>query len=192
MNSKFMHNQYLIRKQILSIIGAKIDIFDESGQGILFSQMKKFKLKEDIRLYNDDSMQEELLTIKARSVIDFSATYDVVDAVTGENVGSLRRKGMKSILKDEWSILDARGTEIGLVKEDNPFLAFLRRFLSNLIPQKFHVEIGGNRVALFKQDLNPFIGKLRVDFSQDTGYKLDRRLGLAAAILLVAIEKQQG
>ncbi|QHW30952.1 hypothetical protein GZH47_08865 [Paenibacillus rhizovicinus] len=192
MNPKFTHTQYLVRKQIMSLAGANIDIFDSSGQPVLFSKMKAFKLKEDIRLFADDSMQDELISIQARSVIDFSATYDVVDSATGERLGSLRRKGMKSMLKDEWAIMDARETEIGLIKEDSALMALLRRFLTNLIPQKFHVEMGGERVALFKQDLNPFVGKLNLDFGLDTDNRLDRRLGLAAAVLLVVIERQQG
>ncbi len=192
MNPKFTQSQYLVRKQILTLAGAKIDIFDGSGQPVLYSQMKAFKLKEDIRLFSDDTMQEELISIQARSVIDFSATYDVVDSVTGENLGSLRRKGMKSMLKDEWVILDRSETEVGLIKEDSPWMALLRRFLTNLIPQKFHVEMNGERVALFRQDLNPFVGKLNLDFSLDTNQRLDRRLGLAAAVLLVVIEGQQG
>lgn len=191
MNPKFTHTQYLVRKQILSLAGAKIDIFDSEGQPVLFSQMKAFKLKEDIRLFADDTMQQELISILARSVIDFSATYDVVDSVTGERIGSLRRKGMKSLLKDEWVILDGSETEVGLIKEDSPWLALLRRFLTNLVPQKFHVEMNGDRVALFKQDWNPFVGKLKLDFSLDAGNRLDRRLGLAAAVLLVVIERQQ-
>lgn len=192
MNPKYEHDRYLIRKQILALVGAKIDIFNGNGEPVLFSQMKAFKLKEDIRLFSDDTMREELISIQARSVIDFSATYDVVDSVTGESLGSLRRKGMKSILKDEWVILDPSEREIGLIKEDSALMAFLRRFLTNLIPQKFHVDVDGKPVALFKQDLNPFVGKLNLDFSMDREGLLDRRLGLAAAVLMVAIERQQG
>ncbi|MDI4645823.1 hypothetical protein [Cohnella hashimotonis] len=192
MNPKFTHTQYLVRKQVMSLVGAKIDIFDGSGQPVLFSQMKAFKLKEDIRLFSDDTMQDELISIQARSIIDFSAIYDVFDSTTGENLGSLRRKGVKSMLKDEWAILDTSEREIGLIKEDSALMALLRRFLTNLIPQKFHVEMGGAPVALFKQDLNPLVGKLRLDFSYDKDNRLDRRLGLAAAVLLVVIEGQQG
>lgn len=192
MNPKFSQTQYLARKKILSLVGAKFHIYDNSGQLVLFSQLKAFKLKEDIRLYGDETMKDELITIKARSVIDFSATYDVVDAVTGERLGSLRRKGMKSILKDEWVIMDASETEIGHIKEDSRLLAMLRRFLTSLIPQKFHVEINARTIAVFKQNFNPFVGKLNVDFSLDSANELDRRLGLAAAVLLLAIEGKQG
>ncbi|MBD3918889.1 hypothetical protein H8B09_09010 [Paenibacillus sp. PR3] len=192
MNPKFAQSKYLVRKQVLSLIGAKFHIFDENEQVVMFSQMKAFKLKEDIRLYSDESMNEELITIQARSVIDFSATYDVVDAVTGENLGSLRRKGMKSILKDEWVILNPSEEEIGLIQEDSVGMALLRRFLTNLVPQKFNVSLRGRKVTEFKQNFNPFVSKLNVDFSHDTNNELDHRLGLAAAILLVAIEGKQG
>ncbi|EFM12024.1 conserved hypothetical protein [Paenibacillus curdlanolyticus YK9] len=191
-NPKFSHTNYLIRKKVLSLVGAKFHIYDNNEQLVMFSQLKAFKLKEDIRLYGDESMKEELITIQARSVIDFSATYDVIDAVTGENLGSLRRKGMKSILKDEWVILSPNETEVGLIKEDSALMAMLRRFLTNLIPQKFNVELQGRNVALFYQNFNPFVSKLNVDFSLDASKQLDRRLGIAAAVLLLAIEGKQG
>ncbi|CAN7529881.1 hypothetical protein LJR153_003789 [Paenibacillus sp. LjRoot153] len=192
MNPKFNHQKFVVRKQIFSLVGAKIDIFDMEERAILFSKMKAFKLKEDIRIYGDETMQKELISIQARSVIDFSSIFDVVDVETGRKVGSLRRKGMKSIFKDEWAILSPNDSEIGRIKEDNALLALLRRFLTNLIPQHYNVEINGTKVAEFKQNFNPFVQKLNVDFSTDNNNNLDRRLGLAAAVLLIAVEGSQG
>ncbi|MBC8079727.1 MAG: hypothetical protein H7X86_05245 [Gorillibacterium sp.] len=191
MNSKFNLTHYVIRRKILALAGAKFHIFDESGQLVMFSQMKAFKLKEDIRLYSDESKSQELITILARKAIDFSATYDVVDATTQERIGSLRRQGMKSIIKDEWIVMNANEMEIGRIKEDRMLLALLRRFLTNLIPQKYDVEMNSRVVTTFKQNFNPFVIKLNVDFSQDPELSLDRRLGLAAAVLLCAIEGKQ-
>ncbi|NIA15532.1 MAG: hypothetical protein GWP08_15830 [Nitrospiraceae bacterium] len=56
-------------------------------------------------------MQTELLCIQARSILDFSAAYDVVDSTTGEKAGALKRKGLKSILRDAWIIMDADDRE---------------------------------------------------------------------------------
>ncbi|SDC27719.1 hypothetical protein SAMN02799630_00990 [Paenibacillus sp. UNCCL117] len=192
MNPKFNHQKYVVRKQILSLVGAKIDIFDMNENPILFSKMKAFKLKEDIRIYGDDTMQECLISIQARSVIDFSSTFDVVDVETGNKIGALRRKGMKSIFKDEWTILNPNDSEIGLIKEDNALLALLRRFMTNLIPQHYNAELNGSQVAEYKQNFNPFVQKLNVDFAADYNGKFDRRLGLAAAVLLIAVEGNQG
>ncbi len=99
--------------------------------------------------------------------------------------------GLKSILKDEWLFLDTDDREIGSIKEDSMVLALLRRFVISLIPQKYHGEIGGKQVCTFSQNFNPFVTKIAADFSPDTGSLLDRRLGLAAAVLLCAIEGKQ-
>lgn len=171
-------------------MGAKLHIYDNAEQLVLYSQMKAFKLKEDIALYTDESMQKELLRIKARNAIDFSAVYDVHDSETGEHVGALRRKGLKSILKDEWMILDRHDQEIGKIKEDSTAMAILRRFIS-IIPQKYNIEMNDTTIPTFKQNFNPFVTKIIADFSEDPKGMLDRRLGLAAGILLCAIEGKQ-
>ncbi len=155
--------------------------------------MKAFKLKEDIRLYTDETMTAELISIQARKILDFSAAYDVVDSATGRKIGALKRKGWKSLMRDEWIIMDANDNEIGGIQEDNAFVAFIRRFVTNLIPQTFNVQLGGQPVAEFKQNFNPFVSKLTLDFSLDVQRRLDPRLGIAAGVLLCAIEgKQEG
>ncbi|WP_410511992.1 hypothetical protein PaeBR_18390 [Paenibacillus sp. BR2-3] len=190
MTQAYNQTHYVIRKKVFSILGAKIHIYDRAENLVLYSQMKAFKLKEDISLYTDEDMNKELLRIQARRMIDFSATYDVKDSVTGEHVGALRRKGLKSILKDEWVILDPNDVEIGKIAEDNLLMALLRRFI-NLIPQSYNAELGGQTITTFKQNFNPFVTKISVDFSGDPNQRFDRRLGLAAGILLCAVEGKQ-
>jgi len=190
MDKRFNQDVFHIRKHILTFAGAKLEVFDPQQQIIFFSQMKAFKLKEDIRIFSGEDMQEEFISIHARTALDFSATYDVTDSKTGEKIGALRRHGMKSMLKDEWSILDNNDNQIGLIQEDNLLLAVLRRFIG-LIPQSFKVEMNGTKVAEFKQNFNPFVGKLNLDFTMDRAQTLDRRLGLAAGILLCVIEGKQ-
>ena len=189
--SVFQHDRYLVRRKIFTLLGAAFHIYDPSGAVVLYSRQKAFKLKEDIRLYTGEDMQTEVLSIQARQIIDFSAAYDVVDSTTGEKVGALRRKGMRSILQDEWLILDAQDMFIGVIKEDSMALALVRRFLTNLVPQTFHGEMVGSQVCCFRQHFNPFILKLDLDFSMDQNRLLDRRLGIAAAVLLCAIEGRQ-
>jgi hypothetical protein len=188
---RFGHDLYLVRKKVFQIFGGAFHIYDPSGEVAFYSKLKAFKLKEDIRLYTGEDMRTEALIIQARSVIDFSAVYDVYDPATNEHVGALKRKGLKSILKDEWMFLDSSDREIGLLKEDSMVLALVRRFLTNLVPQTFIGEINGVPSCEMKQRFNPFILKLDVDFSMDAAGLLDKRLGLAAAVLLCAIEGRQ-
>jgi uncharacterized protein YxjI len=190
----FALDRFVVRRKFFKLFGAAFHIYGPDGKLAFYSKQKAFKLKEDIRLYQDESMQRELLLIQARQVVDWSASYDVIDPASGRKVGAMRRKGLKSIIKDEWVILDTQDRQIGLVKEDNALLALVRRFVdyvSLLIPQKYHAEVGGTMVATFKQNFNPFVQKIMIDFSIDDQGLLDRRLGIAAAVLLVAIEGRQ-
>ena len=190
MNPIFQFNQYLLKRQVFALAG-KFRVFDPSGRLLLFSEQKMFKLREDIRVYADEAKTQEVLAIKARQIIDFSAAFDVIDSATGQKVGALRRKGLASMLRDEWEILDVNDTVRGRLFEDSMGLALLRRLLTNLVPQNYDLLFGETRVADYKQNFNPFTYELNIDFSMDTLGQLDRRIGIAAGILLAAIEGRQ-
>jgi hypothetical protein len=184
-----MSVQYTIRRRLLSVLNISFDIFDEAGKPIGFSQQKAFKLKEDIRIYTDESRQKERLSIKARQIIDFSAAYDVHDSGTGEKLGALKRQGWTSLIRDSWIVMDADDQEVGKITEDSMLMATLRRFI-NLIPQSFHMlDLNGNEVATFHGNFNPFVRKLLVDVQDDC--TLSPLLVLAGGILLMAIEGRQ-
>src|SRR5436190_5303596 len=190
MNPAFSFDKYLLKRQVFALAG-KFRFYDPSGRLVLFSEQKMFKIREDIRVYSDEAKTQEVLMIKARQIVDFSAAYDVVDSATSQKVGALRRKGLASILRDEWEVLDVGDNVVGKLFEDSMGLALVRRFLSNLIPQNYDITFGTNRVADLKQNFNPFSYQLNLDFSMDINKVMDRRLGIAAGILLAAIEGRQ-
>ncbi len=191
MQFAFQHNQYLLKRQVFALAG-KFRVYDPSENLVLYSEQKMFRLREDIRVYSDESKTQEVLTIKARQIIDFSAAYDVMDSLTGEKVGVLRRKGLASLLRDEWEVLDANDQLRGLLFEDTMGLALLRRFLlGSLLPQNYDLTFGDVRVADLRQRFNLFRYELDLDFSMDPARTLDRRLGIAAGILLATIEGKQ-
>lgn len=191
----YQQNHFTIRRKIFKFLGAAFHIYDANGNLAFYSKQKAFKLKEDIRVYGDESMTRELLIIKARGVIDLGMTYDVIDSATGTTVGALKRKGLKSIIRDEWVILDVNDNELGLIQEESGALALLRRgigqWASILAPQVFDGYVGDTPVLQFKQNRNPFVQKVVLDYSADVGNLLDRRLGIAAACLIIAIEGRQ-
>lgn len=190
MQDRLTKNKYTIRQKVLHLFGKSFHIFDSDGNVVFYCQMKAFKLKEDIRLYTNEDMQTELLTITARSIMDFSAAYDVMDAQSRQPVGVLKRKGMMSMLKDEWIIMTPGDRDVGYIKEDSMLLAVARRMIG-IIPQRYTAELDGRTVCTYQQNFNPFVFKIDVDFSNDEGKLFDRRLGLAAGILLAAIEGRQ-
>ena len=187
----FVGNQYLIRHKYFKLFGEAFYIYDANGQLVMYSKMKAFKLKEDVRLYTDESRSQTLLLIKARNVIDFSAYYDVVDGISGETLGSVRRQGARSLLRDEWLVLDTNDQMIGMAVEDTVALAALRRITGVpqvIAPQGFRLMINDRQIADMSLRRNPVIQKMDVTFYDDAGRMIDPRLGLSLALMLMAIE----
>jgi uncharacterized protein YxjI len=190
----FSHDRYLFRRKVFRFLGGEFSIYDGDQSLVMYSEQKRFKLKEDIRIYSEKTMMNEVLTVKAKQIFDFRATYKVVDPTTGEAVGALRRKGFKSIVKDEWLLLDPQEQEVGAIKEDNLGLALVRRFGSlatYLFPQRYTITTHGQEVGSLKQHFNPFVLKYTLDLSENYERQLDPRLAIAGGILFCAIEQRQ-
>ena len=183
--------RYTAKKAFFNFLGASFRIFGPDGKLQFYVKQKAFKLKEEITVFGDEAATKPMLSIKARSILDFAATYDITEVATGEKVGAMKREGVRSAtMRDKWTILGENDNKIGEINEDSLIMALLRRFLSNLIPETFHVHVAGKEVGTISQTFNPFILTYRVDFSQ-AGALLDPRLGVAMVVLLLAIEGRQ-
>ena len=173
----YQHDHLVARRQVFKLLGAAFHLRTTDGRLLAYSKQKAFKLKEDIRVYADEAQTVELLNIQADRVIDFSAAYRVVDATTGETIGSLRRKGWSSMLRDSWEILDPQGTVRARVLEDSSWKALVRRMIdwaAILMPQTFLIQVDGRTVATLRQNHNVFVPKFFVDLGADTEGLLPR------------------
>jgi hypothetical protein len=192
MSRIFELDSYLCRRKVMALVG-KISVMDSTGAVVAFSRQKAFKLREEIRVFTDESETTPLLTIKARSIIDFAATYDVT-AAEGVDVGSLRRKGFKSMFKDQWmvqgpgdsvdgSIDEAGGTGLALARRFVPFVAWF-------LTQDYTMTANGSEVATFQRNRNPFVSKLAVQLAPRIT-RQQRTLAFAAAVLMLIIEGKE-
>ena len=181
-------NQYMIREKFWKIFGNKFWFEDVNEKRYGFCEQKRFKLKEDIRIYVDESKSHEWLKIKQKQIVDAWGGYDIVDSQSGEHIGTVRRKFWASILRTRWHLLDAGGNEIGMLIEDSMGYALARRILLGiLLPKKFHIEIGGGgEFVTMRQMFNPFIKKLVVNIPPS--HPLDRRFIAGLAIVIAAID----
>ena len=186
--------QYTIRRKAFTVFGAGFHIYAADGDLAGYCQQKAFKLKEDLRIYTDESKSTELFRIGARSVLDFGATYDV-SLPTGEPLGSFRRKALKSLLRDTWHVFGASGSEIGTIKEDSAAKATLRRLMGQyaaLFPQRHTLAtLDGEPVATYRTHFNLFVHRLGIAILREHE-ELDDLLVLAGGCLLAAIEGRQG
>ena len=192
---RFGHRNYVITRKFAQLFGATFYLYDGNENLVLWASQKAFKLKEDFRIYSDESKTQELLRVAARSILDFSSAYDVYDSQTNQKLGAFKRQGLKSsFVQDTWTMMDAQDREIGMCQEDSALFGVIRRFIeyaSLLMPQRYDVTLGGQNVATFQQGRNPFSSRMEIDFSADASGAFDRRLALALAMLLEAIEGKQ-
>ena len=195
MTGLFEADSYMIRQKVLKLIGEEFHIYsDESMENMIgYSKQKALKLKEDIRVYSDESQSIELLTIKQKGILDFMGGFGIVDGQTGDSLGSMKRKGLKSMFKDSWVVLDSEGNEVGNLGEDSGILALIRRFIPGMalfIPQAFSLKMNGaSGEVTFTQKINPLVHKLAVSGVSSSG--IDPRIAASAAVLLIAIEGRQ-
>jgi hypothetical protein len=186
----FQQDRFIARQKIFSFV-PQFRFLDLNGNSLAFLRKKVFTWKDEIRVFTDESQAMELLYIKARKIIDWGTAFDVTDSINHQKVGALKRRAWKSLLRKEWIILDENDQEIGKVQEDSMFLATIRRYVTNIIPQSYSFEIGGQSVGAARQNWNFFAPKMEVDFSIDPDKKFDRRLAAAAIVLLMAVEGRQ-
>lgn len=191
----YQHDRFIARKKLLKLLGGAFHLRAEDGRLLAYSKQKAFKLKEDIAVYADEGMTDKLLQIRADRMIDFAASYSVIDERTGEKVGSLRRKGWTSLLRDTWEILDAQGNVRGKVAEEAEWKALVRRFIDAaaiFLPQSFTIQYDGRPVGTMKQNFLGIPPKYTVDLSADGEGTLPRPLAIAIVVLLLAVEGRQG
>ncbi|MDR6516521.1 hypothetical protein [Chryseobacterium camelliae] len=108
----------------ITTLASDFNITDRNGNYVAYVRQKMFKLKEDVIVFNDESKTKELFRIQANKWIDFNASYSLKDLVNNKNFGRLARKGMRSIWKSTYNILDENDQQKFTVTEDNAWIKF--------------------------------------------------------------------
>jgi len=179
----FDSDVYTVKQKILAL-GNKYRVYDGEDP-VLKSKQKKFKMKEDFRFYDEED--NPVLKVTTDQILDVAASYTVVDERNDETVGAIKRNW--TLLRHEWELIDSENRVVGIVKEDNIIMALARRFVTTLIPYRYVIK------SQEDDELGRLTGKFsmrdtyEIDLSADEDEIIDRRLGVAASILIDAIEK---
>lgn len=115
----------------LLAIASQIYVRDANGQLIGYVKQKLLKLKEDINVFADEQQTQHLYKIKADRIIDFSAKYNFSDA-QGRALGSIRRKGMRSIFKAHYMIFDENENQTMEIHEENGWVKVVDALLGEV------------------------------------------------------------
>lgn len=110
---------------------SEIYVTDADGATVFYVKQKLLKLREAITVFADEQMRQARYTIQADRVIDFSAQYHITDA-NGQRLGAVRRKGMRSLWKAHYEIVDESGRHVMTLSEENPWIKLLDSLLSDI------------------------------------------------------------
>jgi uncharacterized protein YxjI len=168
------------------------------GETVCFVEQKRFKFKEDIRFFTDETKQAELMRLKARQRFDPAARYDITDA-DGAKIGELQKVFGASLLRSTYRLYDASGQETAKATEKSLVVALFRRlvgfvpYIGNVaewlpIPYHFVFQRGDRVLATNTRRAWKIRDTYTIDLSGDPERTLDRRLVLATAVGMDALQ----
>jgi hypothetical protein len=114
-----MNYPLTLRFKILAL-APQIYVEDASGAEVCYVKQKLFRFREKVEVYTDSSRKQLLSTIQADRIIDFNAHYAFIQA-DGTRLGSVRRRGFRSLWRAHYEILDDHGNVAFEMREENPF-----------------------------------------------------------------------
>jgi uncharacterized protein YxjI len=196
------HDRFILRQRIRPVVN-QYEFFLPDGDGslgapITFVEQARFKFKEDIRFYTDESKQHELMRIKARQRFDPRARYDVT-AADGTKIGEIQKVFGASLLRSTYRLYSASGQETAKATEKSLAVARFRRlagfipYVGNFadwlpIPYHFVFVRGDDVLATNTRRAWKLRDTYTIDFSGDPERTLDRRLVLATAVGMDALQ----
>jgi hypothetical protein len=184
----FSFDTYTVKRPWLTFLGRTFQVFDPHANLCMYVQHKILTFKDEWNVFTDASMRQPLVRVKAREAIAMNITTDVFDAVSGQVVGTVRNKGLKSIVRDTWEVLDQGGNVIGELVEDSN--GMFRRMLPTffgmpIIPGQWSLKINGQSV-MHVTETRVFFGKTFTLTIVPNA--VDRRFAVGCALLALMKE----
>jgi len=196
------YDVFLLRQRWAPVINRYIfslpDTSGSEGERFAFVEQKRFQFKEDIRFYADETKHVEMLRIKARQRFDPAARYDITGPV-GEKIGEIQKAFGKSLLRSSYRLFDAHGNQVCEATERSLGVALFRRLVglipyvgnvSDWLPIPYHfVFTRGDQVLVHHtRRAWKLTDHYTIDCTPDSERTLDRRLVLAAAVGMDALQ----
>jgi uncharacterized protein YxjI len=165
------------------------------GEPVAFVRQKKLAIREDIRFFADDREQEELFRINARQIFEVGGRYDVTTPA-GERIGILEKVFGISLVRSTWKVLDPHEQQIALAQEKSVPVAVLRRLIDfvpygELVPLvfQFTIQMDGREIGELRRPIG-LRDRYTLTLGGDPGRRLDRRVAIALAVALDALQSR--
>ena len=169
----------------LSTLGAD---GSSAGEAVARIDRAAFKARERLDAYATDG--QLMFTVQAQQLLDVGGRYVVTDAA-GERIGELRKLFLESLVRSTWEVWDGAGSLVATVRERSALLAVTRRLIDVIpLPIPYHFDISapnGAPIGTFRR-LRTVRDRYALELPDDPGRTIDRRLALALAVALDALQ----
>jgi hypothetical protein len=181
-------------------IGTRIRVTDATGRQVAYARKKKFKLKEEVRVYENESQNRLLFRMKADRMIDFSARY-AISGPDGHPIGAVGRRGMKSLWSSSYVLADSSAEEIGAIREEDAWVKVLDGVMESVpfgdamgglfFNPAYLADLRGHDVLRVQKQRSILESSFHIeklaDFSEN-----EEDLLLAGIIMMVLLERDRG
>ena len=184
----------------LIALSPQVKVTDAAGQTVLYVRQKLLALREDVRVFADEEQQRQIYQINADRILDWSANYRI-RRVDGDTVGTVRRKGMRSLWNATYEIGDANDAQVGLIHEENAMvkvldalvgeIPFVGWVLTMLVNPSYLVEMNGRTVLRLKKQPAFFEGKFHLENMAELSED-EEALILPSVLMMLMLERNRG
>jgi uncharacterized protein YxjI len=100
-------------------LSPQISVSDAEGRLIMYLRQQFLKLKEAVTIFADSAQSRPIYRIDADRILDISARYAIA-TMQGEHIGSLQRRGLRSLWRSHYEILEGERIVMS-IQEENPW-----------------------------------------------------------------------
>ncbi|MGR3276677.1 hypothetical protein ACSYAD_16360 [Acaryochloris marina NIES-2412] len=180
----------------------QIFVTDNTGSLVLYVKQKLFKLKEQITVCADEAQTQQLYSIGADRIIDFSARYHFRDRA-GQELGSVKRKGMKSIWKAHYDIAAGQSEVPALsIHEENPWvkimdalfaeIPIIGMFTGYLFNPTYLVTRPDGTVVMRFSKVPAFLSRIFTIKQVDQMTEDEQQMAVLSLLMMILLERHRG
>lgn len=181
-------------------LNPQVKVSDASGQVVLYTKQKAFKLKEAVTVFADVEQTRPLYTINADRVLDFNAKFNIADA-WGNSIGAVARKGRKSLWRAQYEVMDGGGQTMTIQEENGwvkvadaligeiPILGIFSGYVFN--PSYLLTDAAGAPLMRLSKQPAFMEGRFRVERLAEMNEQ-DETRAVLSFLMMVLLERRRG
>lgn len=181
-------------------IAPQIKLTDARGQTRLYVRQKALALREDVKIFEDESQERQLYQLNADRMLDWSANYRI-RTTDGRDIGTVRRQGMRSLWKATYEVTNSEGGVVAAIREESAWVKVLDGLVGGIpyvgwvaamfINPAYLVERNGETLLRVQKERAFFEGRFTIqncgDLSDD-----EETLLITSILMMVLLERQRG